>query len=230
MSKTSPTIGPIKVLFDLPQVTIRTRSVSEMQNNVYLITSKTTGAQVLIDAADEPDAIMELVASAAADTPCDLDLVSLITTHEHWDHIRALPEIVERTKVPTSAGAPDADAIYDATGIRAKVELQHGDKAQFPGIALDVIGLRGHTPGSVALVYVPNGDEPTIIFSGDALFPGGVGNTWQDPARFDSLFTDVTQRVFAVYDDDTVVLPGHGGYTVLGNERPHLDEWRARGW
>ena len=230
MSKTSSTIGPIKVLFDQPQVTIRTRSVSEMDNNVYLITAKTTGAQVLIDAADEPDAIMELVESAAADTPCDLDLVSVITTHEHWDHIRALPEIVERTKVPTSAGAPDAEAIHEATGIAAKVELQHGDKAQFPGIELDVIGLRGHTPGSVALVYVPNGDEPTIIFSGDSLFPGGVGNTWEDPQRFDSLLTDVTERVFAVYDDDTVVLPGHGGSTVLGNERPHLDQWRQRGW
>lgn len=230
MSKTSPTIGPIKVLYDLPQVTIRTRSVSEMDNNVYLITSKTTGAQVLIDAAAEPEAIMELMESAAADTPCDLDLVSLITTHEHWDHIRALAEIVDRTKVPTSAGAPDADAIQEATGVTAKVHLKHGDKAQFPGIELDVIGLRGHTPGSVALVYVANGDEPTIIFSGDSLFPGGVGNTWNDPARFTSLLDDVSQRVFDVYDDDTVVLPGHGGPTVLGTERPNLGEWRQRGW
>src|SRR5690625_5830785 len=202
MSNTSPTLGPRMVVVDLPQVTIRTRSVSEMDNNVYLITSKTTGAQVLIDAADEPDAIMELLESAAADTPCDLDLVSVITTHEHWDHIRALPEIVERTKVPTSAGAPDADAIREATGIEAKVELRHGDKAQFPGIELDVIGLRGHTPGSVALVYVPNGDEPTTIFSGDSLFPGGVGNTWDDPQRLAPLRTDVTERSFSVYEID----------------------------
>lgn len=230
MSKTSPTIGSIKLLHDLPQVTIRTRSVSEMNNNVYLITSKTTGSQVLIDAADEPDAIMELLASAAADTPCDLDLVSLITTHEHWDHIRALAEIVDRTKVPTSAGAPDAEAIHEATGVAAKVHLKHGDKAQFPGIELDVIGLRGHTPGSVALVYVPNGDEPTIIFSGDSLFPGGVGNTWNDPERFASLINDVSQRIFEKYDDDTVVLPGHGDSTVLGIERPHVDTWRERGW
>ncbi|MDN5731729.1 MAG: MBL fold metallo-hydrolase [Yaniella sp.] len=230
MSKTSPTIGSIKLLYDLPQVTIRTRSVSEMDNNVYLITSKTTGSQVLIDAADEPDAIMELLASAADDTPCDLDLVSLITTHEHWDHIRALADIVDRTQVPTSAGAPDADAIEEATGVTAKVRLKHGDKAQFPGIELDVIGLRGHTPGSVALVYVPNGDEPTIIFSGDSLFPGGVGNTWNDPERFSSLIDDVSQRVFNKYDDDTVVLPGHGGSTVLGTERPHVEQWRERGW
>src|SRR5690625_1256881 len=116
MSKTSPTIGPIKVLFDLPQVTIRTRSVSELQNNVYLITSKTTRAQWLIGAADEPDPTMEVVAAAAADPPCDLDLVPLTTTHEHWDHIRARREIVERTKVPACAGAPDADAVYEATG------------------------------------------------------------------------------------------------------------------
>lgn len=230
MSKTSPTIGSIKVVYDLPQVTIRTRSVSTMDNNVYLITSKTTGSQVLIDAADEPEAIMELLTSAAADTPCDLDLVSLITTHEHWDHIRALPDIVDRTKVPTSAGAPDAEAIREATGVTAKVHLKHGDKAQFPGIELDVIGLRGHTPGSVALAYVPNGDEPTVIFSGDSLFPGGVGNTWNDPARFTSLIDDVSSRIFDVYDDDTVVLPGHGSSTVLGAERPHLAAWRQRGW
>src|SRR5699024_889662 len=95
---------------------------------------------------------------------------------------------------------------------------------------LDVIALRGHTPGSVALVYVPNGDEPTVIFSGDSLFPGGVGNTWNDAERFETLINDVADRGFAVYDDDTVVLPGHGGYTILGDERPHLDEWRQRGW
>src|SRR5699024_6004153 len=142
--------------------------------------------------------------------------VSLITTHEHWDHIRALPEIVQRTQVPTSAGAPDAQAIESATGVAAKVHLRHGDKAQFPGIELDVIALLGHTPGSVALVYVPNGDEPTVIFYGDSLFPGGVGNTWNDAERFETLINDVADRVFAVYDDDTVVLLGHGGYTILG--------------
>src|SRR5699024_7810793 len=178
----------------------------------------------------EPDAIMELLESAAADTPCDLDLVSVITTHEHWDHIRALPEIVERTQAPTSAGAPDADAIREATGIEAKVELKHGDKAQFPGIELDVIGLRGHTPGSDALVYVSYGDDPTIIFSGNSLFPGCVGNTWNELERFSSLIDDVSQRVFNKYDDDTVVLPGHGGSTVLGTERPHVEQWRERGW
>jgi glyoxylase-like metal-dependent hydrolase (beta-lactamase superfamily II) len=61
-------------------------------------------------------------------------------------------------------------------------------------------------------------------------FPGGVGNTWKDSARFTQLLDDVTSRIFARYDDATWVYPGHGADTTLGVERPHLDEWRDRGW
>jgi glyoxylase-like metal-dependent hydrolase (beta-lactamase superfamily II) len=62
------------------------------------------------------------------------------------------------------------------------------------------------------------------------LFPGGVGNTNKDPERFTSLLDDVTARLFGAYPDETLVYPGHGEDTTLGAERPHLDEWRARGW
>jgi glyoxylase-like metal-dependent hydrolase (beta-lactamase superfamily II) len=81
----------------------------------------------------------------------------------------------------------------------------------------------------VALVYEPE-DGPPLCFSGDSLFPGGVGNTQQDPGRFESLFTDVVARLFDVYPDDMIVHPGHGDPTTLGAERPHLGEWQARGW
>ena len=63
----------------------------------------------------------------------------------------------------------------------------------------------------------------------DYLFPGGVGKTWE-PGGFEQLLGDVTERVFAVYGDDTVVYPGHGDDTTLGEERPRLPEWRERGW
>lgn len=215
---------------DLPEVTIRARSVSEMGNNVYLITSKTSGTQVLIDAADQPDAVMELLESASGDTPCQTSLAIIITTHQHWDHVRALAEVSERTETSTAAGTEDAPAIAESTGVQPKVLLNHGDEAQFDGISLRVIGLRGHTPGSVALVFEPQEDAPVIIFSGDSLFPGGVGNTQNDPARFASLFADVSSRVFDVYEDDTVIFPGHGTSTTVGAERPHLDEWEQRGW
>lgn len=200
-----------------------------MSNNVYVITSKTSGTQVLIDAADDPEAVRELLESAGDDTPCELKLAVIITTHQHWDHIRALADVVAATGVPTAAGAEDAPAIEEATGVPVKVLLNHGDTATFDGISLAVVGLRGHTPGSVALVYEPEDGTP-LCFSGDSLFPGGVGNTQQDPERFTRLYTDVVERLFDVYPDDLTVHPGHGDSTTLGAERPHLGEWRERGW
>lgn len=200
-----------------------------MDNNVFLITSKTSGVQVLIDAADDANAVLELLESARQDTPCELKLTTVITTHQHWDHIRALAEIVDRTGAGTAAGADDAEAIQSETGVAQKALLRHGDTATFDGISLRVVGLRGHTPGSVALVYEPEDGQP-IAFTGDSLFPGGVGNTQKDPERFASLLQDVTDRLFEVYPDDTVVHPGHGASTTLGTERPHLEEWRERGW
>jgi glyoxylase-like metal-dependent hydrolase (beta-lactamase superfamily II) len=217
------------LLHDLPRVTIRRTAVSEMDNNVYLITSKETGAQVLIDAADDPEAIRGLLASALEDAPVHPRLALIATTHRHWDHIRALREVAEKTGAPTAAGVEDADAIRDETGVAADVLLQHGDVGNFEGFDLTAVQLRGHTPGSVALVY-QDPEGPAHIFSGDSLFPGGVGNTQQDPDRFASLYSDVVERLFGVYPDDSLVHPGHGSGTTLGAERPHLEEWQQRGW
>ena len=75
----------------------------------------------------------------------------------------------------------------------------------------------------------PAAGDATQLFTGDCLFPGGVGKTWK-AGDFDQLLSDVTSRVFNVYDDSTVIYPGHGDDTTLGAERPHLDEWKERGW
>jgi len=213
------------LIHPLQDVTIRRISVGGMDNNVYLLTSRSSGDQVLIDAADDLPAIQSLLADSAADTEATPQLKLIATTHQHWDHVRALPGLVEATGAPTAAGADDAAALP----VPVDVALAHGDVSGFDGFALTAVHLRGHTPGSIAYVYQdPAG--PAHIFSGDSLFPGGVGNTDKDPARFTSLLDDVTERLFDVYPDDTVVHPGHGAPTTLGAERPHLDEWRARGW
>ena len=219
-----------RLLHDLPAVTVRTSSVSEMDNNVYLLTSKTTGAQVLIDAAAEAEAIRDLIASAADDTPCEPRLEMIVTTHRHWDHVRALPALASLTGARTAAGEDDADAIAEATGVAPDVRLRHGDTVGADGLRLEVVALRGHTPGSIALVCRPEADEPAVLFTGDSLFPGGVGNTEGDDGRFRQLFTDVSERIFDAFDDDVVVHPGHGASTTLGAERPHLPEWAERGW
>ncbi|MGN8129948.1 MBL fold metallo-hydrolase [Paenarthrobacter sp. 22069] len=213
------------LLYDLPALTIRSISVSAMDNNVYLLTAKEGGAQLLIDAADDLPTIQQLLADGAADSTAPAHLALIATTHQHWDHVRALKELVEATGAPTAAGADDADALPVAVDRR----LGHGDKVAVDGFELAAVHLRGHTPGSIAFVY-QDPDGPAHIFSGDSLFPGGVGNTQQDPERFARLLSDVTERLFDAYPDTAVVHSGHGKPTTLGAERPHLAEWRARGW
>jgi glyoxylase-like metal-dependent hydrolase (beta-lactamase superfamily II) len=213
------------LIHSLRDITIRRISVSEMDNNVYLLTAKESGAQLLIDAADDLPAIQRLLADAAADTSGEPHLALIATTHQRWDHVRALSDLVKATGARTAAGTDDAPELP----VAVDVLLDHGDIGTFDGFDVTAVHLRGHTPGSVALVY-QDPDGPAHIFSGDSLFPGGVGNTQKDPERFNQLLTDVKERIFDVYPDDTLVHPGHGKPTTLGAERPHLEEWRARGW
>lgn len=211
-------------MIDLTEITIRSISVSDMDNNVYLLTHKNSGHQVLIDAADDADAIKAMLEDAQSDTTQTPKVTHLITTHSHWDHVRALADMAQFTGATTAAGSEDVPDIEVATDVPLEAGTIHTG-----GLELEVIKLSGHTPGSVALLYRdPNG--PAHLFAGDSLFPGGIGNTFGDADRFASLLDDVVQRVFDVLPDDTVVHPGHGAGTTLGQERPHLAEWRARGW
>src|SRR4051794_34780831 len=206
--------GPAAVR-QLPRLTIRKLSVSAMNNNAYLLTCRSTGAQLLVDAADDPQRLLALVEEGGG------GLEVVVTTHQHWDHVRALEDVVAATGARTAGGVEDADALPVPVDDR----LAHGDTVRFGDVTLDVVALRGHTPGSVALAYRDATDPDGFphLFTGDSLFPGGVGNTKNPGQSFDSLYRDVTQRVFDVYPDDTWVYPGHGGDTTLGVERPHLD-------
>lgn len=208
---------------DLPDAVIRKVSVSAMHNNVYLITCRVTGRQLLIDAADDAARLFRLVGEGEAGGGDGLDLV--VTTHQHWDHHRALADLLARTGASSAAGREDADALPVAPDRR----LDQDDRIDVGDITLSVLKLRGHTPGSVALV-LRSADGSTHAFTGDSLFPGGVGNTQGDQARFSSLLDDVEQRLFGTLPDDTWVYPGHGGDTTLGAERPSLPAWRERGW
>jgi glyoxylase-like metal-dependent hydrolase (beta-lactamase superfamily II) len=212
-------------MHDLNALTVRSISVSEMRNNVYVLTSKSSGAQVLIDAADDAPAIFTLLEDAQKDTSAIAKLALIITTHSHWDHVRALGEVRELTKAPAAAGLDDIADI----AVPTDVPFYHGDVRSIDGIELEVIHLRGHTPGSIALLYRdPHG--PAHLFTGDSLFPGGIGNTNGDADRFSSLYDDVVTRIFDYLPDDTLVHPGHGAGTTLGAERGNLSEWKQRGW
>lgn len=212
-------------MIDLEEITIRSRSVGEMDNNVYLLTSKRTGAQVLIDAADEPETIRSMLSDSRTDSPTPTRLNCIVTTHAHWDHVGALAELAEETGACTAAGTEDAPKLE----VHTDLLLEAGPLAAAGGLELEVIKLRGHTDGSVALLYKgPSG--PAHLFTGDSLFPGGIGNTFGDPERFATLIADVIDRIFDRLEDDTVVHPGHGQGTTIGRERPQLKQWLNRGW
>jgi glyoxylase-like metal-dependent hydrolase (beta-lactamase superfamily II) len=207
----------------LPDVVIRKASVSAMDNNAYLITDLATGEQLLVDAADDAPRLLALVTEAIPDG--GHGLATVVTTHRHQDHSRALAAVLEATGARSAAGRDDAPHLP----VAPDVVLDHGDTVAVGATTLDVVHLRGHTPGSVGLI-LRAGDGSTHAFTGDSLFPGGVGNTDKDPQRFSSLLGDVEERLFGVLPDDTWVYPGHGKDTTLGAERPFLGAWRERGW
>lgn len=192
-------------------------SVGPMDNNAYLLTVGDDA--LLIDAAAEADVLLNQVQG--------LNLVGVVTTHRHHDHIGALAEVIAATGAQAYAGRPDAAVITEATGVSCR-EVWDGDEIELGPVRLQVIGLVGHTPGSITLAHTPS-DAPDRLFTGDSLFPGGVGKTGSG-ADFDSLLGDVTTKLFDRFADDTIVHPGHGADTTLGTERPHLEEWRARRW
>ncbi|MFI9718855.1 MBL fold metallo-hydrolase [Streptomyces sp. NPDC052396] len=208
--------GPADV-HELPDLMISKLAVGPMDNNSYLLRCRATDEQLLIDAAAEPHTLLSFIG--------DSGIASVVTTHRHADHWGALREVVDATGARTYAGRYDAEGIPVPTD----VPVEDGDTIRVGRVELTARHLVGHTPGSIALVYDDPHGHPHL-FTGDCLFPGGVGNTHQDPAAFASLIDDVESKLFAQLPDETWVYPGHGNDTTLGTERPHLTEWRERGW
>ncbi len=214
------TVGGPAQARELPGLTITKVAVGPMDNNAYLLRCTATGELLLIDAANEPQTLLNLLAGQP--------LATIVTTHRHWDHWQALEAVAKATGAETVAHVEDAPGLPVAPSIL----VSHGDTVSVGHARLSIIHLRGHTPGSIALCYDASGElasEPHL-FTGDSLFPGGPGNTESDAGRFNSLMTDLENRVFAELPDGTWVYPGHGADTTLGTERPHIPEWRARGW
>jgi glyoxylase-like metal-dependent hydrolase (beta-lactamase superfamily II) len=201
---------------ELPELTITKLSVGPSDNNAYLLRDTSTGEQLMIDAANEPDRLLDLVG--------DGGLATVVTTHRHADHWQGLAAVVAATGAQSLAHPADAQAVPVVTRT-----VDEGETVRVGDVSLEVIHLVGHTPGSIALLYRDPSGHPHL-WTGDSLFPGGVGNTRGDPAAFASLFRDVSTKIFDRLPDDTWFYPGHGKDSTLGAERGHLGEWRDRGW
>lgn len=183
--------------------------VGSMENNTYVVECPETQEALIVDGCFEPD----VIAAAAEGT----SVVAIVQTHGHMDHVQALPALKERLSVPVHAHPAESYPVA------IDVEMKDGDVIRFGNRAAKVLYTPGHAPGAICLLTGKH------LISGDTLFPGGPGNTWGRRDLFDQIMDNIERKLFSL-PDDTVVYPGHGADTTIGQERPHLKEWRARGW
>ncbi|MBV9485202.1 MAG: MBL fold metallo-hydrolase [Frankiaceae bacterium] len=209
------TVGGPPQTRDLGGLTLTKVQVGPMENNCYFLRCSESGEVLLIDAAHSPEVLLGILD--------DQRLQRIVTTHRHEDHWQALPEVIAATGAPVAVHPDDAEPL-PVTGFEPLVE---GDTVTVGAATLSVIHLVGHTEGSIALLY--DGKDRPHLFTGDSLFPGGHGLTATEDDHL-RLMDDLEAKVFKVLPDDTWFYPGHGNDSTLGVERPHLGEWRERGW
>jgi glyoxylase-like metal-dependent hydrolase (beta-lactamase superfamily II) len=199
----------VRYFYEGDDLIVRKIEVGDMENNTYVLECPETHEALLVDACFEPGKIIAACEGAR--------IVGIVQTHGHMDHVQALPELKQRLGVPVYAHpAEDYPVAID-------VALADGHEIAFGARRAKVLHTPGHTPGSICLLVGKH------LVSGDTLFPGGPGNTWGDPGRFEQIIDAIETKLFAL-TDDTRVYPGHGADTTIGAERPHLPEWKARGW
>ncbi|HWH35938.1 MAG TPA: MBL fold metallo-hydrolase [Acidimicrobiales bacterium] len=190
---------------------VHQRVLGRLDTNVYVLRCRRSGEAVMIDAADEA----ELLAGDCR----TLGVTRILLTHGHGDHVQAVPGL-RAAGYPVLIGPGDTTMVAGHDGT-----LEHGSAIAVGELSLRVLATPGHTPGSTCLHL----EGAPLVFAGDTLFPGGPGATGGDPERFATILAGIEAHLFSLAPD-TLVLPGHGLPTTVGDEAPHLEEWRARGW
>ena len=186
--------------------------VGAFENNVYILRCRQTGDAVLLDAADEHDYLLELSRQ--------LGVRSVLETHGHHDHIQAVPAMrVAGIEVAVTAADSSMLPSYDLI-------LEDDSVIEVGALRIATIATPGHTPGSMCFSV----EGTPLLFSGDTLFPGGPGATKFPGSSFTEIIESIEERLFRVFPSETIVLPGHGLPTAIGEESPHLEEWITRGW
>lgn len=187
------------------------RNLGPYGNNIFLISHAESGEGYVIDGGFEPRQI--------SDAATGMQVRGILITHGHRDHHEHVGELKPLLGAPVGIGIDDAVEL----SIEPDTLIVDQQSFNFGPLTLQAIHTPGHTPGSTCFLIGSH------LFTGDTLFPGGPGNTQRDPVRFERIIASIRERLFSL-PDDTVVYPGHGRDTTIGAERPHLDEWIARGW
>jgi glyoxylase-like metal-dependent hydrolase (beta-lactamase superfamily II) len=208
----SGTVDNVELIWSNELCDVHRFVVGPVANNVYVARCRRTGIATLIDAANEHDRLVRVAKH--------LGVQSVLETHGHWDHIGAVEQVREAgidvwVRSEDAALLPSYDHLLDDDVVHASGDLR-----------LRTLHTPGHTPGSISFAL----EGTPLLFTGDTLFPGGPGNTTFDGGDFTTIIRSIDERVFRVFGDETIILPGHGESSTIGIERPHLDEWVNRGW
>lgn len=186
----------------------------DVDNNVWVIGDDSD--VVIVDAAHTAAPIIKAVAGR--------NVVAVIVTHGHNDHVTAAPELAAELAAPVLLH-PGDDMLWNATHPEvAYRNLDAEQRIQVAGTELQVIHTPGHSPGSVCL-YLP---EANMLFSGDTLFKGGPGATGRSYSDFPTILDSIKNRLGAL-PAEAAVYTGHGDSTTIGAELVHYDEWVSRG-
>jgi glyoxylase-like metal-dependent hydrolase (beta-lactamase superfamily II) len=205
-------MGVLEEIWSDARAEIHQIVVGPMENNVYIVRCKRSGEAMLIDAANEHEELLAICQR--------LNVRQVVETHGHWDHIQAVPAVRE-------AGIAVAVTQADAGMLPSYDLILEDDEVLTVGdLRIRTLTTPGHTAGSICFAV----EDTNLLFTGDTLFPGGPGNTSLEGGDFEAIIGSLDRRIFARFDADTLVLPGHGTSTTVGTEAPHLQEWVDRGW
>ncbi|MGX1773096.1 MBL fold metallo-hydrolase [Nocardia brasiliensis] len=186
----------------------------DVDNNVWLIGDDRD--VLVVDAAHDADAIAAAVGAR--------NVVAILCTHGHNDHVTVAPELSARLDAPILLH-PGDDPLWRMT----HPDVDYRSLADTPRITvadidIDILHTPGHSPGSVSL-HVP---AAAALFTGDTLFSGGPGATGRSYSDFDTIIDSIRDRLLTL-PEETTVHTGHGDSTTIGTEKPALADWIARG-